>query len=100
MATKADVRLEDLLGRVVRGQDGGVIGRLEEFRAEREGEHWVVTRYHIGPAALLERLAVRHLGVTWRSVKGYEARWDQLSLDDPQRPTLTCDRADLKAIRR
>ena len=32
------------------------LGRIEEFRAERRGQGWVVTEYVIGSAGLLERL--------------------------------------------
>jgi hypothetical protein len=95
-----EIDLQDLLGRRVRDAEGHVVGRLEEFRAEREGDHWVVTRYHIGPAALLERLAVRHFGITWgQRPHGYEAQWDQMDVSNPERPTLTCTREELRAIR-
>jgi len=96
----SELRLEELIGRRVRDRDGHVVGRLEEFRARREGEYWVVTEYDIGPTALLERLAARHLGITWPGrVHGYRATWDQLALDDPERPTLTCAVDELKKIR-
>jgi hypothetical protein len=98
---EAPLRVEQLIGRPVRDTDGRVVGRLEEFRAEREGEHWVVTEFDIGPAALLERLAVRHFGVSWPGrPPGYRVRWDQLNLDDPESPALTCSAAELKALRR
>lgn len=101
MAQKSELRLEHLVGRRVYDADDRVIGRLEEFRAEREAGYWVVTRYHIGPAALLERLAVRHLGVSWRGrPRGYEAQWDQIDLADADHPRLTVPLEDLKAIRR
>jgi hypothetical protein len=94
-----ELRLEDLLGRRVRDPNGRVIGRLEEFRAAREGDHWVVTDYDIGPTALLERLAARHLGVTWPGrVYGFRATWDQLNVDDPDQPTLTCSVDELKKL--
>jgi hypothetical protein len=95
-----ELRLEQLLGRHVRDASGRVVGRLEEFRASREGEHWVVTEFDIGPTALLERLAVRHLGVTWFGrVHGYRATWDQLNLEDSDRPTLTCGVDELRKLR-
>ena len=99
MAKKdSELHLEDLLGRRVRDPDGRVIGRIEEFRARREGGHWVVTEYDIGPTALLERLAVRHLGVPWPGVHGYRAMWDQLNFEDPHHPTLTCGTDELKKL--
>jgi len=94
-----ELHLEQLLGRAVRALDGRVIGRLEEFLARPEGAHWAITEFDIGPAALLERLSVRHLGVTWPGrVHGYRATWEQLNLDDPDRPTLTCPVDELKKL--
>jgi hypothetical protein len=88
--------VEQLIGVRVRDAQGRVAGRLEEFRATREDKHWVVTEFHLGPAALLKRLAIRHLGFAWpRRTSGYTVRWDQLNLDDPDQPTLTCDIAEL-----
>jgi hypothetical protein len=94
-----EIHLEDLLGRRVRDPSGRAIGRLEEFRARREGEHWVVAEYDIGPTALLERLAVRHLGIRWPGrVQGYRANWDQLDVSDPKHPMLTCGVDELKKL--
>jgi hypothetical protein len=91
VAEKNEWRLERMLGRRVRSQDGRVIGRLEEFRAEREHDYYVVTEFHIGPTALVERLAVRHFGLTVPGrAHGYRVRWDQLDLEDPEHPRLTC----------
>ena len=101
MAKKAtELRLEDLIGRRVRDAEGRVVGRLEEFRATREGDHWVVNEYEIGPSALLERLAARHLGITWPGrVDGYRALWNQLNLEDPKQPRLNCRVDELKKLR-
>lgn len=100
MAPRSELRLESLLGRAVHDRDGRVIGRIEECRAEREGEHWVVTQYHVGPAGLLERLAVRHLNwMPGRGPHGYVVRWDQLALDEPERPRLTCAVEEIREIK-
>jgi hypothetical protein len=94
--------VERLLGRAVRGIDGTVAGRLEEFRATREGDAWVITEFDIGRAALLERLAVRH--VPWllpgHRPAGYRVRWDQLDLSDPDHPRLTVPLEEIRTIRR
>ena len=88
---KTECRVELLLGRRVRTQDGRVIGRIEELRAERENSYYVVTEFHLGPSALIEALAVRHLGLTLPGrVHGYRVRWDQLDLNDLLHPRLTC----------
>jgi hypothetical protein len=102
VAKKAtELRVEALLGRRVHDADGKLVGRLEEFRATREGEAWVVTEFDVGPAALLERLAVRHFG--WLAGKrpaGYRAQWDQIDFSDPEHPRITVPRDQLKLIRR
>ena len=99
MAEKNEWRLERLLGRRVRSQDGRVIGRLEEFRAEREHDYYVVTEFHIGPTALIERLSVRHFGQTLPGrAHGYRVRWDQLDLEDPEHPRLTCPVEELERM--
>ena len=96
-----ELPLELLLGRRVRDVTGRVVGRVEEFRATREAEHWVVTEYHVGPAGLLERLAVRHLNwMPGGRPHGYIVQWEQLELDDPERPRLTCDLSELREIPR
>jgi len=89
------VRLEDLVGRRVRTESGQVIGRIQEVRAERRGDAYEVTEYHLGPGALLERLAVTQR-FSGRSVPMLIARWDQLDIHRPERPTLTCPVDELK----
>jgi hypothetical protein len=102
VAKKArELRLELLLGRRVVDGDGHVVGRLEEFRATREDDAWVVTEFEIGRAALLERLAIRNFGwVPGKGPAGYRARWDQIDLRDPDHPRLTVPIEELKPIRR
>jgi hypothetical protein len=96
---KTECRVELLLGRKVRAGDGRVVGRIEELRAEREHDYYVVTEFHLGPSALIEALAVRHLGFTLAGrVHGYRVRWDQLDLSDRERPRLTCPVGELQRI--
>ncbi len=96
-----ELRLEQLLGRKVRDPKGRVIGRLEEFRATRNGDAWEVTEFDLGRTALLERLAVRHFGwLPGKRPAGYRATWDQIDLTDPDHPRLTVPVEDLKPIRR
>jgi len=95
----SELHLELVLGRRVFGRDGQPIGRLEEVRAEREGDECVVTDWLIGPAALLERWAAPVLGLLGRSGRSYAAVWDQVDWSDPQRPRLTCGVDELRAIR-
>jgi hypothetical protein len=96
VAEKNEARVELLLGRKVHAPDGRAVGRIEEMRAERENDYYVVTEFHVGPIAVIERLAVRHFGVTLPGrVHGYRVRWDQLDLSDLHHPRLTCPVEDL-----
>ena len=96
-----ELRVELLVGRRVYDADRRVVGRLEEFRATREGDAWVVAEFDIGRAALLERLAIRHLGwLQGGKPAGYRARCDQIDLSDPDRPRLTVPIEELKTLRR
>lgn len=93
------IRVEDLLGRQVRTQDGSVLGRIEEIRAERNGEVHEVMEYHLGSGALIERLGVLSR-VLRRGPRTYVVRWDQLDLSRPREPRLTCDVSAIKTKRK
>jgi len=83
------VRVEDLIGQRVRERSGRVVGRIEEICAEPRGERYEVTEYHLGSGALLERLAiVRHL--FGRRSDTIVARWDQIDVQRPDAPVVTC----------
>lgn len=96
-----EVHVELLLGRRVRDADGRVVGRIEELRADFvDGEH-VISQYHIGPAALIERIAgfVVQLPVfEWLPMSKWEYRvpWHALDLSDPEHPRLTVPRSELR----
>jgi len=91
------LRLDRLVGREVYTADQRRLGRLEEFRAERRGTSWIITEYVIGAAGLMERLGLgARLIVGMPRATGYVARWDQLDLSRPDRPTLTCRVEDLQ----
>ena len=53
-----EIHVELLLGRKVRDADDRVVGRIEELRSAIVDGERVVTEFHIGPAALLERIGV------------------------------------------
>jgi hypothetical protein len=91
------VRLDRLLGRKVHTADDRRLGRLEEFRAERDGEDWIVTAYVIGAAGLAERLGLGvRLILGLKRAGGYVARWDQIDVSDPDRVCITCPVEDLR----
>ena len=89
---------ELLIGRRVYDAGGRSVGRIEELHAEKEGDHYVVAAVDLGPNALLERLAVRHLGVNWSGPHGYRARWDQIDFEDRARVVLTCPVGELERL--
>jgi hypothetical protein len=87
------LHVEQLLGREVRDADDHIVGRIEELRSEIVDGERVVTEFHIGPAALLERLGVvaaelpvlRWLG-SGRSPRS--VAWNLMDLSDPRHPRL------------
>jgi hypothetical protein len=93
------VRLERLLGRCVLAANNRSIGRIEEFRAERQGSGWVVVAYAIGRGGLWERLGVgARLLFGIRTSGGYLARWDQVDVSNPDVPRLRCHVDELQKL--
>jgi sporulation protein YlmC with PRC-barrel domain len=101
---KQEVKIELLLGRRVLGLNGRRLGRLEEVQAELEKGRCLVTEFHVGAYAVLERLAALRLGRAIlstfgaRKSGGYRVAWDQLDLSDPRRPRLLCKVSALRAL--
>jgi hypothetical protein len=103
--SSASIHVELLLDVEVRDNAGRRAGRIEEIRARRDEREITVEAYHLGPAALLERLAapvvrmrfLKVLGLHKRT-HGRRARWDQLDLSNPQRPVLHCKVDELPKI--
>jgi len=97
--TAAGVRLDRVLGRRVLAVSNRTVGRIEEFRAERQGSGWVVMAYTIGAAGLWERLGLGvRLGYGAGKRHGYIARWDQLDLSNPDVPRLRCPVDELERL--
>ncbi|HEV7705215.1 MAG TPA: hypothetical protein VGO46_13030 [Gemmatimonadaceae bacterium] len=99
------IHVELLLDKEVRDAEGRRAGRIEELRAKREGNEIIVEAYHLGPAALLERLAapvvrMRFLRVfgLHKHTHGRRARWDQMDLSDPEHPVLRCSLSELAKL--
>lgn len=91
------LRLDRLVGREVYTANHRRLGRVHEVRAEVQGGAWVVTEYVIGVAGLMERLGLGvRLVLGFERPAGYIARWDQLELTNPDRPTLTCPVTELR----
>jgi sporulation protein YlmC with PRC-barrel domain len=98
-----EVHVERILGRHVHDVDGHVIGRLEEIAAERDGDDCVVTEFHVGPAATIERIArfVRQLpliGLVPFSRWEYRIPWQLFDLSNPDALRVRCRRDELRRV--
>lgn len=103
--SKQEIKIELLLGRRVVGLNGRTAGRLEEVQAELDRGRCLVTEFHVGSYAILERLAAWGIGRAFlhlmgvrRKNGGYRVPWDALDLSDPERPRLRCQVARLKPL--
>lgn len=101
MTTAREVHAELLLGRRTRDVNGEVVGRIEEMHVEvRNGEH-VVTEFHLGPAATLERwaLSARQLPflrlLPFGAREDYTVSWKQMDLSDPDRPRVRVPKSEI-----
>jgi hypothetical protein len=97
-AIARELHLDRLLGRQVLASNYQRVGRVEEFRTERQGRNWAIVEYVIGGAGLLERLGVAVRLLLGRRTHGYVARWDQLDISEPERPRLKCRLDELRRL--
>jgi hypothetical protein len=100
-----EIYLELLLGKSVLDSTGKSVGRIEEFRAEKQGNEWFIQEYLIGYPAILERLSAWTVGLailhTLGARKlhgGYRVPWDKLDLTNLEQPRLLCTLEELKVI--
>jgi hypothetical protein len=96
----AEAHVEQLLGRRMLDIDGLTVGRLEEFRVELIDGEAVVTEFHVGGAALLERIAGFVTQLPFLSLlpfvrTEYRIRWQDVDLSDARHPRLRVRRAEL-----
>jgi hypothetical protein len=91
-----ELRLEDLLGKVVRNDLGRAIARIKDLWVEPDGKDYVVTKFLLGPLERLPRLLAfagqvptfRTLGLG-REPQVRSIPWYWLDLSDPERPRLS-----------
>lgn len=100
-----ELRLESLIGRCVVDVAGDRVGKIEEVRAERQADEWVIVEYLVGVGALVERLSAWNVATKLLELlgarnyhQGYRIPWERLDLSDPERPRLTCTIEELKQI--
>lgn len=101
-----EVNVERLLGTNVRDVDGKKVGRMEEFRVERDEKSCLVEAYLIGASALIERLSawtlvrpIRRLLHSRKLYTLYEVPWQDMDLSDPRRPRLRIAKRDLRHVK-
>jgi hypothetical protein len=97
----AEANLDLLIGRVVLSRDGERVGRIEAIKAERQGQDLIVTEFHVGAYAALERLSSLRIGIAILGLiglarKGYHIPWDKLDISDPRQPMSACSSQDLR----
>jgi sporulation protein YlmC with PRC-barrel domain len=100
------IAVELLIGRKVRDSEGQSVGRIEEFRVERQHNALLVEAYLIGASAVIDRLSawtlVRPIGRLLRTrhvFRVYEVRWQDMDLSDPSQPRLRIAKRDLHQAR-
>ena len=98
-----EIKVELLLGTKVRDIDGTSIGRIEEFRVERDEKACLVEAYLIGASALIERLSAWTLVRPIKNFPGvrklytlYQVPWQDMDLSDPRHPRLRIAKRDLR----
>jgi sporulation protein YlmC with PRC-barrel domain len=103
--TTVTVRVDELVGRRVVDGSGRAIGPIEEVVVDPQGESWTVVEYHVGIAAIVERLAasgparaVRRLFRMKPPAGAYRIPWQRLDLSDPCRPILRGSVDDLARL--
>ncbi len=94
------LEFDRVLGKKVFDPQGRKVGRLEEAAAFYEGRRIVVPEFHIGTAALFERLAMNLIPLPLVVARGFVARWDQIDWSDPERLRLTCPVEELRRFTR
>jgi hypothetical protein len=88
-----EIRLEEILGRVVRTAAGRPAGRIEDVRVLPEGEDYVVQEVILGELGLRARLlsiaaqlpTLQYLGLAGRH-RTRAIPWEWLDFSDPERP--------------
>jgi sporulation protein YlmC with PRC-barrel domain len=88
-----EIRLEEILGRLVRTAAGRPVGRIEEVTVVPEGEDYVVRDVVLGDLGLRARLFSMAAQLPTLKALGFRGRyrvravpWDWLDFSDPAHP--------------
>jgi hypothetical protein len=98
-----ELNVELLLGTKVCDVDGNPVGRIEEFRVERDGKSCLVEAYLIGTSAVIQRLSawtlvrpIERFLNTRKIYTVYRIPWQDMDLSDPHHPRLRIAKRDLR----
>ena len=101
-----EINVELLLGTKVRDVDGEEVGRIEEFRVERDDKSCVVEAYLIGASAVIQRLSawtlvrpIERLLNARKIYTVYRIPWEDMDLSDPAHPRLRSAKRDLRHVK-
>lgn len=100
-----EINAELLIGRKVCDVNGEKVGRIEEFRVERQEAACLVEGYLVGTSALIDRLSawtlIRpiHKALRGRMLSTYEVPWEQMDLSDPKHPRLRIPKSELRHVK-
>jgi sporulation protein YlmC with PRC-barrel domain len=86
-----EAHVERLLGTKVCDANGELVGRLEEMIVAIVDGEPVVAEFHVGPAALLERIGAFLKNVPYFHLipfpkRAYRVSWEEMDLSEPSRP--------------
>jgi sporulation protein YlmC with PRC-barrel domain len=102
----AAIKVQHLVGKLVASENGERVGHIEAIRAEQQGDDFVITEYHVGAYAALERLSASIIGAALldlfrlrREKRGYRIPWDRLDISDVEHPRLRGSKQDLPELR-
>ena len=93
-----NLNLELLIGRRVCDTEGKTVGRIEEVKATVHGKRCYIDEFHVGTAALLERLGISTAQLVGWPIEREPLRipWRKLDLTDPEHPRLRCAKEELE----
>jgi sporulation protein YlmC with PRC-barrel domain len=97
-----EINAELLIGRKVHDANGEKVGRIEEFRVQREENACLVEAFLVGTSALVDRLSAWTLvrpiskSLRGRMFSVYEVPWEQMDLSDPEHPKLRIPKSELR----
>ena len=91
--SRTTIRLEELVGSLVRDRDGNEIGRIFDMRGEPRDSGIVIVEYFLSAGALMTRV-----GMSVRSLFGLQLKelirvpWNELDLSEPDNPVYVGER--------